>query len=351
MDFYPVITEDGSCSLYNTKINDIYHSKIGAYTEALNKYVYPSGVLDFSIKNGNVQILDVCFGMGYNSIVAASKILELNNKTTVYITGIEIDPYVIAYSYFIDYKDCNKSLIKGYKRMLFSNPSIRRLIRKISKDVMFLSISRYKNTPSKWVGKKSGVKYFMVIENNSILHNIYYRSVSNRNRLSRVIRYNDHLVNIALYIDDARITLNELKSPFDYIFHDPFTPSKLPSLWSVNIFMKLFPILKANGNITTYSSSAPVRSGLIEAGFYIGASTPIGRKCSGTIAYKLIGNITCPLSTNELGILKTKSGIPYYDASFNLSNEEILNNRAFMVNDSDRITASQYYKQNKRDQI
>ena len=40
-----IITDDSSMGLYNESVNDIYHSKTGAYTEALKKFILPSMIL------------------------------------------------------------------------------------------------------------------------------------------------------------------------------------------------------------------------------------------------------------------------------------------------------------------
>ena len=60
--FKPYITGDGSVGLYSDEFNDIYHSGYGALSEAYEKFVFP-----VEIKKDNINVLDVCFGLGYNS--------------------------------------------------------------------------------------------------------------------------------------------------------------------------------------------------------------------------------------------------------------------------------------------
>lgn len=65
-EFHPYFTNDGSVGLYSPQYNDIYHSATGALTEAYEKFILP---LDFEklLCKDSVNILDICFGIGYNS--------------------------------------------------------------------------------------------------------------------------------------------------------------------------------------------------------------------------------------------------------------------------------------------
>lgn len=84
-DFNPYFTNDGSVGLYNKDFNDIYHSATGALTEAYEKFILP---VDFEKLNccGNLKVLDICYGIGYNSksllnFVLEKKLLKKNQKT------------------------------------------------------------------------------------------------------------------------------------------------------------------------------------------------------------------------------------------------------------------------------
>jgi len=66
-DFHPYFTKDGSVGLYSPEFNDIYHSATGALTEAYEKFVYPSNI-DYLIQNKKeIKVLDICYGIGYNT--------------------------------------------------------------------------------------------------------------------------------------------------------------------------------------------------------------------------------------------------------------------------------------------
>ncbi|MEM4245309.1 MAG: MnmC family methyltransferase [Candidatus Nanoarchaeia archaeon] len=91
-----IITNDGSITYYNEKYDECYHSKTGAVEEAEKKFVEPA-----KIRNG-MKILDICFGLGYNSMAAIKKAKKLR------ITALENDEEVL--------KKIQKINVKGYKK-------------------------------------------------------------------------------------------------------------------------------------------------------------------------------------------------------------------------------------------
>lgn len=339
MNFYPIKTNDETISLYNLDCKDVYHSKIGAYTEALHKYVVPSEILNVAKENNAVRILDVCFGLGYNSKVAVNEILKINPDANILITAVEIDPIVLAFSILIG-NECysetiNINFYKEISRRLNIKEILNNYIEKTAKllpQIKGLIPSDYELVPLDEISSK--------------LHNIYYRSLSFGNSIDKKANMGNIFVDIC--INDARKAIKSLQPGYDFIFHDPFTPSKVPTLWTVEFFTELYRLLDINGNLTTYSNAAPVRSAMIEAGFYVGATNPIGKKTTGTIAYKNPELLKSELSVKESGIIETKAGIPYRDKYLNLSSEQIIKNRNAEQDNSNRISSSKFIKQNCR---
>ena len=66
-ELHAYFTNDGSIGLFSPEANDIYHSTYGALTEAYEKFILPSEFEKFFQKNSEIKILDICFGIGYNS--------------------------------------------------------------------------------------------------------------------------------------------------------------------------------------------------------------------------------------------------------------------------------------------
>ncbi len=61
-----ITTCDGSTSFYDSEFDESHHSKSGALEEADKKYAKVCGIE----KRKSVSILDICFGLGYNTAAA-----------------------------------------------------------------------------------------------------------------------------------------------------------------------------------------------------------------------------------------------------------------------------------------
>ena len=74
--FIPYQTNDSSTGLYSEADNDVYHSTYGALTEAYEKFVLPSNIANLIESKDNINVLDICYGIGYNSKSLINFILE-----------------------------------------------------------------------------------------------------------------------------------------------------------------------------------------------------------------------------------------------------------------------------------
>ncbi|MCI1273760.1 MAG: MnmC family methyltransferase [Clostridiaceae bacterium] len=88
-DFCPYFTNDGSIGLYSPTVDDIYHSTYGALTEAYEKFILPADFEKFFENNNQIKILDICFGIGYNSKSFLNFFLEKIFNKKKYIQNIE----------------------------------------------------------------------------------------------------------------------------------------------------------------------------------------------------------------------------------------------------------------------
>ena len=84
MTYKKVRTEDTSATYFNAEFNENYHSTVGALTEALHKFILPSKLKERA-KENTVHLLDVPFGLGYNSLCS------LDQTDNISITAIEYD--------------------------------------------------------------------------------------------------------------------------------------------------------------------------------------------------------------------------------------------------------------------
>jgi tRNA U34 5-methylaminomethyl-2-thiouridine-forming methyltransferase MnmC len=85
-----VLCEDGTNTLFSQEFNEPYHStKDGALHESLEKYVKPS--LSLKKQQDTLVILDICFGLGYNTFATLYYIKKHKLNTKVHILSPEFD--------------------------------------------------------------------------------------------------------------------------------------------------------------------------------------------------------------------------------------------------------------------
>ncbi len=116
-----VETEDGSHTLFSEEFNEPYHStKDGALHESLEKHIKPAFAI---LKNKNaLTILDICFGLGYNSFATLYYIKKEKLSTKVHILSPEFDEALIrSLDYFVYPKEFDeiKPIIKAISQNFF----------------------------------------------------------------------------------------------------------------------------------------------------------------------------------------------------------------------------------------
>ncbi|MCK5915887.1 MAG: hypothetical protein KAG92_07090, partial [Deltaproteobacteria bacterium] len=91
-----VISGDGSRTLYCESVGEHYHStKDGAFSEALYKHVLPAWQYRI-IGRQRVTILDICFGLGYNTLVLIWYLRQQGYQGSLKIFSPEHDRQLIA---------------------------------------------------------------------------------------------------------------------------------------------------------------------------------------------------------------------------------------------------------------
>lgn len=269
---YFVLTDDGSYSINSKEINhkvETLHTSTGAISESFEKFIKP---MKFDYAE-DIVILDICAGLGYNSSAAIVDFIK-NSESDLTIDMVEISAPTLACGLLvpspIPEHDITKKAIEDEL---------------VAQDYAGLSL-----------------------ETSEIPENI----------------------SINVFVEDARQTVQKLESnSYDAIFLDPFSQNMAPELFSLEFFKEFRRIIKDNGIIATYTSSAPVREGFIEAGFYIGLGPIFGRKQGGTLASPnpLMLDYSLP-KNDEIRIALSDVGIPFRDPGLNNSSEFILENRA-----------------------
>ncbi|WP_417326689.1 tRNA (5-methylaminomethyl-2-thiouridine)(34)-methyltransferase MnmD [Halarcobacter sp.] len=89
-----VKTNDNSNTLYSKKYNQHFHDiKTGAIQESLTKHVIPS--FNFHKDKKHLRILDICFGLGYNTFSTINYVLENGLDKKLEIFSPELDGELI----------------------------------------------------------------------------------------------------------------------------------------------------------------------------------------------------------------------------------------------------------------
>ena len=269
---YFVLTDDGSYSINSKEINhkvETLHTSTGAISESFEKFIKP---MKFNYDE-DIAILDICAGIGYNTSAAIADFIENSSNSSLTIDMVEISKATLACGLFvpspIEEHDITKKAIEDEL---------------IAEDYATLSL-----------------------ETAEIPENIH----------------------INVYIEDARQTVQKLKDDtYDAIFLDPFSQNMAPELFSLEFFKEFRRVIKDDGIVATYTSSAPIREAFIEADFYIGQGPIFGRKQGGTLASPNPLMLDTALPKNdEIRIALSDVGIPFRDPGLNNDSDSILEAR------------------------
>ncbi|WP_051321651.1 tRNA (5-methylaminomethyl-2-thiouridine)(34)-methyltransferase MnmD [Chrysiogenes arsenatis] len=89
---FSVVTSDGSATLYSSEFQEHYHSvRDGAWRESLEKHVKPGLELIGFRQRSHLTVLDICFGLGYNTLVTLWYLDQQRYQGTVAIHAPEMD--------------------------------------------------------------------------------------------------------------------------------------------------------------------------------------------------------------------------------------------------------------------
>lgn len=194
------LTDDGTYTLYSKEFNQHYHStKDGALTESLIKHIVPA--FDYTKNKQELNILDICYGLGYNTLA-----------TLYYIEKNNLDIKVNIYS-----PEFDKQLLKSLKNFKY---------------------------PKEFDNFKDII--------NSLSDYFHYNSS----------KINIELYNgdARVYLD----RLKQKNFKMDIVYQDPFSSDVNYLLWTKEYFEQIKDILKKDGIITTYSIATPVRLSIYE---------------------------------------------------------------------------------------
>ena len=249
-NFIPKLTDDGSYTFFSDEFEELFHSHSGAKQEAQYKFIEPCKIKEKVIIKDSIKIVDICYGLGYNSAVALENIWSINPDLKVELFALENDINVPLQA-------ISSKLLDTFSDNVIDNLN---------------SLTNHKK-----------------VENNCLNAQLLLGDA--RQAIKTVIQQ---------------------KFQADAIFLDPFSPPKCPQLWTVEFIQLVSQCLEKDGYLATYSCAASVRTALQLTDLKIGATRSVGRRSPGTIA-NWNGNNLPLLSQQEKEHLKTRAAIPYRD--------------------------------------
>ncbi len=267
-----ILTKDGSYSLRSVSFKENFHSLLGALEETKLKFTEPSNLQRF--KGESLNVLDICFGLGYNSASLLNELIRQKSYLSLY--ALEIDKKPLEYSLR------NKSFLKLW------SPKVKK-----------------------------------------IFESLYQKDYFEDQFFKCSLLWGDAREKINIIPSSIK---------FDLIYLDGFSPQKCPQLWTIEFLSKVTEKLNSQGYLITYSSSAAVRKTLRNLGLEIFTIKPSFNNrtfwSQGTVAIstsdknKLKPNFNFEkLSVMEEEHLLTRASIPYRDQDLNSSKDDIINRR------------------------
>ncbi|MEW6525280.1 MAG: MnmC family methyltransferase [Spirochaetota bacterium] len=102
MQFKTLTTQDNTITIVDETYNEAMHSLSGAYHEALYMHVIPSRVLS---KKGQIYVLDIGFGLGYNVLALCAEALKQNHTVFYTIISLEKNTDILSAMEFVRFND------------------------------------------------------------------------------------------------------------------------------------------------------------------------------------------------------------------------------------------------------
>jgi tRNA U34 5-methylaminomethyl-2-thiouridine-forming methyltransferase MnmC len=227
--------KDGSLSLEDSELQETFHNWQGAFAEASEHYAKPALSRLSPNQNGvqSLHVWDVCFGLGYNSFAFIQELLEqpwLGELQHIRIQAVE------------------------------RNASLHPLWAEVLAQAHF----RFLNEQLNYSQTQASFGYELIFS-------------------PKQHTYPLPSIRIELYISDALVVLPQWASaqhePIDLIFHDAFSPAKVPHLWTAELFECYASVLSpTHGAILTYSLARQVKNAVESAGLTWQKLPPLGWK-------------------------------------------------------------------------
>ena len=257
MQWVPQQTDDGSFTFFSETFGEAFHSMRGARAEAFEKFARATHLRERAAGD-RLCIVDVCYGLGYNTAAALETIWAVNPTCHVTVYGLELDATVPRAAVQLP-------LLESW------SPKLQPILRELAESCC--------------CDRPNLTARLLIGDARHTVQNLPHQGIQ-----------------------------------ADAILFDPFSPRRCPQLWTVEFFVAVARCLAPEGILATYSRAASVRRALQLAGLHIG-SIPLNPEAAlphewsqGTVASHASESLP-PLSPMEQEHLHTRAAIPYRDPS------------------------------------
>lgn len=224
------VTEDGSRTLYSATYGQTFHSHYGALTESEHIFFRANGLLDALAAGRNINVLEIGYGTGLNALLLAAR--SAKTETRARLTSLE-----------------NRRIPAALLRELGYDalPTVDGL------------------TFREWIAFEETGK--------SALQTKHFQ--------------------LKVIEGDALQTDWAARGPYDFVWHDAFSPDANAELWTDNFLSGVFETMAPGGVLSTYTVKGAVRRTLIAAGFVVEkVEGPPGGKPQVLVATKPVTSIS-----------------------------------------------------------
>ena len=222
-----MLTDDGSRTLRDKRLDETFHSGCGALSECWYVYLLNSGILDkLAARPAKpVRVLELGFGTGMGWLITAAA--------------------AEAHTAALEYVSLEKELLPA--DVLAQIDTATATDKAIADGWIPSSFNAMRSIETTWLKHRQTLSPDGEGEH----------QVSSLNRLQ-------------LILGDAQEWLRTASTqPFDAVYFDAFSPSTNPELWHEEMFGLVKKLLKPDGKLVSYCVNGSVRRALQSAGFSV----------------------------------------------------------------------------------
>lgn len=205
-------TKDGSSTLYSEQFDQFYHNPNGAVSESKHVFFEKPELLQFLEEKEHVDVFEIGFGTGLNFLLLLDQLQAQYPKASATFNSVEVFPVDAETARTFKFADhLDDSALNDILPGIFEN-------------------------------LKPGYNQF------------------------RPVGALD--VELRLFVGPFRDYRPDVLQA-DFIFHDPFSPSVNPELWTPEVFAQIAEWSKPDGVLATYCAASKARAAMAIAGWKV----------------------------------------------------------------------------------